>query len=259
MELIRMRKSFALLLLICGVTLASCGGPKQDLESLRRIDVDLIDTDIKNSLHLDFTDDGKKLYTEARDTDSYYDIYISNDYKNSLFMHEIGFRNDSDELIINERTKELFVNTLSFKVDTYQDEAASIMSEVYNDKYGIPSLTFDFEISKDNGYQKQVYSLDDKFLYPLAKENKDLKLQVAYMPIYAVRTYKNKTIYKNYFFIPLQYQFVLGDKAVKVNHEKENDYELVDKIFTDIDSAPLLFDANNPTVILHTKPQEENK
>ena len=165
MELIKMRKSFALLLLMCGVTLASCGGPKQNLEDLRRVDVDAIDKDIKNSLHLDFTDEnGKKLYTEARDAESYYDIYISNDYKNSLFMHEISFRNDSDELIINDRTKELFVNTLNFKVDTYQDEVASIMTEVYNEKYGIPSLKFDFEISKDYGYQKLYMRLEKKLL-----------------------------------------------------------------------------------------------
>lgn len=262
MELIRMRKSFALLLLMCGITLASCGGEKQDLETLRRVDYSAIDADIKSNLHIDFTDkeNSKKLYTETRDSESYYDIYVANDYKSSLFTYEMSLRNANNELIITERTKELYANTLSFNVPTYQDELASIMTEAYNDKYGIPSLKFDFEISKDYGYQKKAYSLDDGFLYPAAKEHEDLRLQIVYMPVYATRTYKKSEIYKNYFFLPLRYSFVTDTKQIKPNSENENKYELVDKEITKLPLSTLLFDSKDATKLLTTAtPVEENK
>ena len=240
-----MKKLLAFVLLMFGITLASCGGPKQDLTTLRKND---IDTNIATNLHITFDNEkgSTKLYKEKRDGESYFDVYIAEDYVKSLFVYELDV-----DAYITDRTQQIFANTLTFNITIYQDEQQAILNEVYNKDYGISKLTFPFKADTTKAFSKNAF---EDFVIPASKDLSELKLSVVYLPVMAYRVYKNQPVLKTYMFIPVHMSFVSAGKLVK-GSENDKGYELVEKEITGIDVITPLFDDNN--INLLAKPKEE--
>ncbi len=242
-----MKKLFAFVLLMFGITLASCGGPKQDLTSLRQNE---IDADIIETLNINFNTDtnSMKLFKDKRDEESYIDIYVANDYKNSLFITELDL-NDR----ITDRVHEIYANTLTFGTEIYPDEQQVILNELYNKDYGISKLELPFEIDATKAYSKNVYQ---KFLLEADKDLTELKLSVVYLPVLAARVYKNQTILKAYMFVPVHMSFISGDKELKAA-KNDKGYELVNIEITGIEKVTPLFTENGEYLVAKKKTEEK--
>ena len=241
-----MKKLFALILLMFGVTLASCGGPKQDLTTLRKND---IDSNIATNLHINFDNEtnSTKLYKDKRDGESYYDVYVSNDITSSLFVYELDIDN-----FINDRTQQIFANTLTFNITIYPDEQTSILNEIYHKDYGISKLSFPFEADTTKAFSKNAF---ESYVIQASKDLDELKLSIVYLPVLAYRVYKNQPVLKTYMFIPVHMSFVSGGKQLKAA-KNDKGYEMVEKEITGIDVITPLFDDNQ--VHLLAKPKEES-
>ena len=222
-------------------SLASCK-KSQDLTTIRRDKIS--DTyKAKYNLTFDETTGSKKLYNKERSAKatSYYDVYIAEDYTSSLLRYTINIedlKKDIDDDITKRKLKSIPVNSLLFASGLYADEQTAFIKEIYNSSYGITSktknedktytLNYDFGFTVDSNVSWNR-TVDAKYLTEAYIDGKtNLSLQVIYLPVYLVRTYKSNQIAKFYTLLPINEAIVCEGKKVVAPTEKGTKYSLED-------------------------------
>ncbi len=221
-------------------SLASCK-KSQDLSTTRR---DKISDEYKTKYNLSFDETtGKQLFNKERSakTTSYYDVYISNDYADNLLKYTINISEldeNIDEIISEKRLKSIPVSSLLFSTGLYSDEQTAFIKEIYNSSYGITSKTknedktytlnydFGFDIDKTVAWNRVV---NTNYLTQAYLDGKTaLTLEVIYLPVYLVRTYKSNQIAKFYTLLPIREAILFEGKEVVAPTTKGEKYSLAD-------------------------------
>ena len=225
------------------LALASCKN-SEDLESLRK-DAD-ISAEIKEAYNINFdaTTSSKKLYNQDRgDNNSYFDVYVAEDYKNSLLSYTITLESmkadvaDLEKRLDQNKVTALPINTLMFSSSLYSSELSSFINEIYNSNYGINSTTktddtttknydFGFDIDSQAAWTR---SLTGKYLNEAYLDGKtDISIVITYLPLYLNRYNNGNEIVKLYAFLPISEAAVVDGKKIVAPVDGTTKYSLED-------------------------------
>ncbi len=250
-----MKKLFGLLgMAFVGLAaLTSCKSNK-DLTTLRIDEVsDTNKANYRINFDADNGDESIRLFNSERSakTTSYYDVYISKDYKDNLLSYTISLtelmeKDESLEKKINKKKfKSIIFPSLFFSntgTELYSDEQTAFIKEIYNSKYGINS-TFKDESKNivknyDFGFDIDAKAAWDRtFKTNYVTEaylagNKDITFNVIYLPIFLRRVYKGSTIVEKYTFLPISEAALLDGKKIVAPKVKGEKYSLEDYSIT---------------------------
>ena len=223
--------------------LASCKN-SQDLESLRK-DATISD-ELKAAYNINFdaTTGSKKLYNQDRgDNKSYFDVYVSTDFKTSLVTHTYTLKSlisdvENLENRLNEnKLTELKFGRLMFSNTMYSDEDSSFINEIYNSNYGINSKTddkknydFGFEIDSQASWTR---ALTGKYINAAYLDGKkDISIEVIYLPLLLNRYNNGNEIVKMYAFLPIHEVALVDGKQIVAPKDGSTKYSLEDYTIT---------------------------
>ena len=247
--------------------LVSCSS--EDLKTVRENPE--ITTAVKQRYNIDFTkaENSIRLNSDKGTATSYYDVYLSSDYKDSVFVTELSLNDDLfksqgitfKEAVETKRFKSLTVYPLMFSLRSsslYSAEQTQVFKELTNSTYGITSYTgttlnydFGFTLNIPSAWTTTVKA--DLALEAYNDGNETLSFQVAYLPILYSRVNDSINCLNTYMFIPIYYCFTSGDKQIS---SSDNGYTLTDNPIKSFEKQSFVFeedDEGNKTGYISTK------
>ena len=214
--------------LVSVCSLASCKKTKSDdYNSQRYVDLTTIEDSVESDLKLFYTDtvslqDGGQLLGESSVKTTRFDIYVSKDANNSLFVYNY----DLTEYFSGsngKNNKTVTVSSLAMSMvsdaEVYSSEKSSIVSQAFDSKIGVSTLFADAAF-KVNSLSSWTTSLSSSLAYKaFKKDSKTISLSVVYMPLYVEHYVKTQAVLKEYVFLPVHVSFTTSDGKELVENE----------------------------------------
>lgn len=204
-----MKKFLMVLSIFMVIGLSSCSSGAK-----REIIRDNPENSLKEALKLDSVSNGKSINKDVDKTKAYYDVLVAEDVSSTVFYQTI----DLDEYI-NERLKQININTLYFTGKIPTTDVTSFLGELNNKDYGLNDTNVGFSFKKTEGLSSTLYgnlSLKYSVVIPNGyniKANDPTKLIVAYVPVYCIYNDGSQDYTKVYMLVPVYYAFTYSSES----------------------------------------------
>ena len=187
--------------------------------------------------------------TTDEDGDSWYKIYLNTEYKSSLIRRKLSTINYKDEEIAiasffeeyDDHIKTFTVSNLTFTDLIYSSEYSSIIAKLYDKEEGLGNLTLgNFETNTTEAWNKNI-SFEYARQYHNANENKEMSLEIVYLPTFVVRKYNNIIVLKTYIYVPVYTAFTVdGNEIIQ---DENGNISAVSSSIADINTVDFHFDS----------------
>lgn len=222
----KMKKILALLLMVASLTLASCGGKKDDTKRIdqpnEQIALDLKLEDVKNGNSIVEVDTSKK---------EYYDIKMAQDANSTLFVYNVMIDDqfESNGSLIRDAQ----VKPLIFTNKIHEEEAIEICSTVFDPKEGITKeeLGVSFDIIARTNWVASI-SLEDAYNAYINNDVRNNCISIVYLPVLVEHVENSKSVLEIFVMMPVYYEVTTITDGV-IASEAFNGLPVKEFIFTE--------------------------
>ncbi len=204
-----MKKFLAILLLVLTLSLASCKGDEEVVAL-----VDNPNTEIAEALGLAnvTASINSSLSTESG---SYIDVKISTNLNDSLVVRNVSFDKFLSQFA--GKIQSANISSLTFVAGIDSVYQASIMSELYNETYGITAekLGLNVEIINNTSFSTSIAIAKAEELYNAGEDN--IYCSIIYLPIRALIYQEGQNVLSVYVLIPVYAEFGIYENNTYAN------------------------------------------
>jgi hypothetical protein len=202
------KKLFLVFSLFLCIFLASCRGDNQVVKL-----TDNADTTVAEQLNLSVLDNAESINKDLDKTDkNYVDVKFPTDLNKSLVVRNINL----DTAFTSNRVKTVNASALTFVTGISAEYQQAIMSEIYNDEYGLTAEKLGLSVDILNGTSFSVKiskNESDKGINYYKEGKTNITLSVIYLPVRVVVVNDKVTVADITVLVPVYAEINLGEAS----------------------------------------------